>query len=543
MNAVTSTPRPGKTALLEQLAADGLRYMFGNPGTVEQGFLDELESVPGLRYVLTLQETVAVGIADGYARASGGAALVQLHSGVGLGNGVGMLYQAMRGHTPLVVLAGEAGIAYDALDGQMAADLVAMARPVTKFATRVVHPGSLLRVLRRAVRLALTPPRGPVFVALPMDVLDESTSEPVLPTHVPSTATVPSDAEIARAAALLSAAREPVIVIGDGVAEAGAQQALTRVAELLGAPVWEANSSTVNMDTAHPLHRGQLGHMFGTSSAPAVASADAVLVVGTYLFPEVFPLIDSPLRPDATIVHIDLDSYEIGKNHPVTLGLVAEPGATLRELAKALERLRPSDASEGGQYAYREPAAHQDGEPLATTFARELGVQAAQPLVLFDEALTASGAITAALPPRTVGSYHQTRGGSLGVGIPGAIGIKLARPEATVVGFTGDGGSMYTFQALWTAARYGIDAKFVVCDNRRYRLLDDNLARYRSERGILPRPAPEAFDLAQPPIGFVGLAAALGVPGMRVEEPGQVPEAVSRLLGHEGPYLIHLLTR
>src|SRR4051812_11144830 len=127
--------RTGKRAILEQFRADGFRYMFGNPGTVEQGFLDELTDVDGLDYVLALQEAAAVGVADGYARATGGPALLQLHSGVGLGNAVGMLYQAMRGHTPLLVVAGESGVRYDAMDAQMAVDLVAMARPVTKYAT------------------------------------------------------------------------------------------------------------------------------------------------------------------------------------------------------------------------------------------------------------------------------------------------------------------------------------------------------------------------------------------------------------------------
>jgi len=176
------TARPGKVAMFEQLRADGFDRMFGNPGTVEQGFLDEAGQVPELEYVLALQESVAVAMADGYARAGRRPALVQLHSGVGLGNGIGMLYQARRGHSPLVVLVGEAGVCYDAMDAQMAVDLVAMARPVTKYATRVLHPASVLRVLRRAVKIAMTPPRGPVLVVLPMDVLDALTAPNMWPT-------------------------------------------------------------------------------------------------------------------------------------------------------------------------------------------------------------------------------------------------------------------------------------------------------------------------------------------------------------------------
>ncbi|MEU4744934.1 thiamine pyrophosphate-binding protein, partial [Actinosynnema sp. NPDC023658] len=190
------TERWGKNALLEQWHADGLTTVFGNPGTVEQGLLDALEHHPGFRYVLGLQETVAIGIADGYARATAGPALVQLHTGVGLGNGIGMLYQAMRGHSPLVVIAGEAGVKYDAMDSQMATDLVAMARPVTKYATRVTHPDSLLRVMRRAVKTAMTEPRGPVFVALPMDVLDAVNTEYAVRSTIPSRAVRPVPDEL-----------------------------------------------------------------------------------------------------------------------------------------------------------------------------------------------------------------------------------------------------------------------------------------------------------------------------------------------------------
>src|SRR6266567_6049317 len=145
------TSRTGRFAIIEQFLADGIHYMFGNPGTVEQGFLDSLETYyPDFKYILTLQETIAVAAADGYARATKKPTVVQLHSGVGLGNGIGMIYQAKRGHAPLVILNGDAGVRYEAMDAQMAADLVAMAQPVTKWATRVADPASLLRVLRKA---------------------------------------------------------------------------------------------------------------------------------------------------------------------------------------------------------------------------------------------------------------------------------------------------------------------------------------------------------------------------------------------------------
>lgn len=556
------TARPGKVAIFEQFRADGITRMFGNPGTVEQGFLDVVDQLPDLDYVLALQEAVALGIADGYARATAGPALVQLHSGVGLGNGIGMLYQAKRGHSPLVVIAGEAGVQYDAMDAQMAADLVAMARPVTKYATRVLHPGSVLRVLRRAIKVAMTPPRGPVFVALPLDVLDASTTEPAVRTTIPTRSVTPVAAELAAAAAVLGAAARPVILVGDGVSVSGAQAELTRVAELLGAPVWGVDSSELNMDTTHPLWRGNTGHMFGPVSAAAVADADAVLVVGSYLFPEVFPLLDSPFRDGAKIVHIDLDDYEIAKNFPVDVALVADPKPTLATLAgmladpgRAGRPGQPGDSGQLGDAGQRgggEAGAHaaELWEPprpgpdagLMELFAAELAAAAPPGLTVFDEALTASPALTKYLPPRRPGSWFTTRGGSLGVGIPGAIGIKLARPGDEVIGFTGDGGSMYTIQALWTAARYGIGAKVVVCNNHRYELLNQNIEQYWRQSGIPAHALPGSFDLSWPEIGFADLARGLGVDATRVEKPDQVVPAVRRLLAHPGPFLVDLVT-
>lgn len=158
--------RNGKQAILAQFALDGLHHMFGNPGTVEQGFLDALDDYPEIKYILTLHETVAVMAADGYARSTQKPTLVQLHSSPGIGNAVGALYQAKRGHAPLVVIGGDAGLKYMNMDAQMAGDLVAMMEPVTKYATMVLDSKSLLRTVRRAIKIAATPPMGPVSLRL-----------------------------------------------------------------------------------------------------------------------------------------------------------------------------------------------------------------------------------------------------------------------------------------------------------------------------------------------------------------------------------------
>jgi benzoylformate decarboxylase len=541
--------RYGRQAILEQFVADGMQFMFGNPGTVEEGFLDEIDDRTDLHYVLALQEAAAVGIADGYARASGGPALVQLHSGVGLGNGIGMLYQAKRGHSPLVVVAGESGIQYEAMDAQMAVDLVAMARPVTKYATRVTDPASVLRVLRRAVKIAMTPPRGPVFVALPLDVLDAPNYEPVQPSSLLSTAAVPVPHLMEQAAQLLAGAQHPVILCGDGVSAAGAQNELMRVAEQLGADIWGVDYSEVNFDAGHPLFRGLLGHMFGTASTASLEGADAVLVVGTYLFPEVFPSLTSPFDAGVPVVHIDLDGYEIAKNHPVTLGLVADPKPTLAALGAQLDQLlRDTDrraAEDRIERRARQRAAsagaESDENSVLAAFAAALAAELDENAMIFDEALTSSPTINRLLAPPKPGHWFLTRGGSLGVGIPGAIGMKLAHPDATVVGFTGDGGSMYTIQALATAARHRIGAKFVICNNHSYALLNDNIDRYWKEREIGNHRYPSAFDISCPALGFVDIARGYGIDGVRVESVEQVDAAVKQMLATDEPFLVDLV--
>ncbi|MDQ4069355.1 MAG: thiamine pyrophosphate-binding protein [Actinomycetota bacterium] len=549
--------KTGRYALIEQLLADGVTYMFGNPGTVEQGFLDALTEYPDVEYILALQETVAVAIADGYARATRKPTVVQLHSGVGLGNGIGMMYQAKRGHAPLVVIAGESGLRYDAMEAQMWADLVAMAEPVTKWSTRVVDPQSLLRVVRRAMKEAATPPMGPVFVSLPMDVLDAPNHEEVVPTSFPVTRSVPERTEIDRAARHLAGATRPMIIAGDGVTASGAQPELARLAEVWGAEVWGADWSEVNMDHTHPQFRGMLGHMFGDHSKAITSPADAVLICGTYVFPEVFPELFAVFGPGVPVVHVDLDAHEIAKNFPVTIGLVADPKPTLAALADALagmmddgqkqaaaaraQALGADKERELAEQRERDRSFH-DSLPLhASLFAEELARHLPDDAIIFDEALTTSPELTRYITPKTPGTYYLTRGGSLGVGFPGAIGIKIAHPDKVVVGFSGDGGSMYTIQALWTAARYDVDAKFVVCNNHSYELLKLNIQEYWEEREIPEHGFPVGFDLAKPDIRFDELARSLGVTGVRVEKPDQIGPAITQALEHEGPFLIDLV--
>jgi benzoylformate decarboxylase len=555
---VASPPvKTGRFAILDQLTADGVPYMFGNPGTVEQGFLDALWDYPNLRYILTLQETVAVMIADGYARATQKPTVVQLHSSPGLGNAIGALYQAYRGHAPLVVIGGDAGAKYQAMDAQMAADLVGMAKPVTKWSTMVTDSASTLRVLRRAIKIASTPPMGPVYVCLPQDILDCLAVEPVRATSIPSTRVAPDDQLVRQAAQTLASAARPIIFMGDGVAYSQAQAELTEVAELLGAEVWGVDAGELNISFAHPLYQGTTGHMFAENSLPITRRGDVNLIVGTYMLPEVFPSLDDVYAPGAKVIHIDLNAYEIAKNHPVDLGLVSDPKVTLARLAAELRTIltqgqrqaaqaRIDQFARSKQHAREQELArdrqYRNVSPLHfSQFMEELAPRLPEDVVVFDEALTNSPPLTRYLPPTRPGHFYQTRGGSLGVGIPGAMGLKLAMPDKTVFGFTGDGGAMYTIQALWTAARHNIAAKFVVCNNRSYRLLQLNISQYWREQGVSAHDFPLSFDLSKPELNFAEMAHAMGVAGTRVATPEALGPAIEEALAHPGPYLLDVV--
>lgn len=551
------TQKTGRFAILEQFLADGIDYMFGNPGTSEEGFLDALSNYPELKYILTLQESVAVMAADGYARATKKPALVQIHSTPGLGNAIGALYQAMRGHSPLIVIGGDAGIKYMAMDAQMAGDLVAFAKPVTKWSTMVMEPSSLLRVLRRAIKIATTPPMGPVYVCLPMDILDAPVVGEVRPTSLLSTKVLPDEATLKTAAEMLALAQHPMIYIGDGIAYAQAQEELTRVAELLGAEVWEANNGELNMSYSHPLYQGATGHMFGEQSRRITSRGDVNLICGTYMLPEVFPELGDIFAPDTKVIHIDLNTYEIAKNHPVDLGIIGNPKPTLAKLATILNDVMTSRQKQAAKARFAEIAeakkANRERELAAdrevrdcvplkfSRFAEELASLLPEDTIIFDEALTSSPQLTRYFPPTKPNQYFLTRGGSLGVGIPGAIGAKLANPDKTVIGLTGDGGSMYTIQALWTAARYKIDAKFVICNNHSYKLLQLNIFNYWLEQDLPESEYPLSFNLSKPDIRFAEMAHSMGIEGVRVEKPDEIVPAIKQALAHNGPFLIDVV--
>src|SRR5436309_2777391 len=337
--------------LIEILRAAGVGYLFGNPGTTELPFLDALDG-SGLTYVVALQEATAAAAADGYAQASGRLGVVNLHVAPGLANALSIVHNASRAKTPLLVTAGQQDTRL-LLDAPiLAGDMVKMTDGLTKWSYELRNAAEAPSALRRAIHLALTPPTGPVFLALPMDLMSEPCDDTGgVPGPVPARPT-PEPESIARAASLLARAKTPVIVAGDGVARAGAQAELVTLAETLGAAVHgEPIHRRLSFPGDHGLWRGGL-YPTATAAAKALERFDTVLVVGASVFTWLFHAPGSPFGGAQTVVQIDDDPSEIGRSYPVTLGIVGGVRAALSDLHEAVAK-RQDDA---GRAAARERA-------------------------------------------------------------------------------------------------------------------------------------------------------------------------------------------
>ncbi|MBI1886066.1 MAG: thiamine pyrophosphate-binding protein [Chloroflexi bacterium] len=545
----------GRYLFMEQLLAEGVKHVFGNPGTTEQAFMDALLDYPQVQYVLALQEAVAIGVADGYSRVAGVPAFVQLHIMPGLGNAMGMLYNAYRTNAPIVVYAGQHPQRGAVQEPLLAGDLVRFAQPVSKWAVEVQDAADIPAVVRRAFKVAMDPPRGPVFVSIPSNLMDEEAETDILP-PVPTNMRVRPDPDaIERAAEWLLEAKSPLIVVGEGVSVSGAQSEVVRLAEALGARIHNTFAAETPVPGEHPLYAGLLNLLSAPGLRAQLSGADVILAVGTPVFLAMFPLEASPAAPGTKLVHIDIDPWELGKNWPVDLPLLADPKAALTDLLALLEaRLTPEQREAAqkraaavqtmkeGMYQAIDASARArwDHRPMPPgRFAKEVADALDPSTLVYDESITVSGHMMRQLRFRDPGQHYRAAGGGLGPGLPATIGLKLARPDRPVAGIVGDGSALYTIQALWTAAHHRVPVTWLIANNASYRILKLNMTEYLGEgaagRGFV------AMDLTDPPLDFARIAESFGVKGVRIADPDEIGDAVREAQKSGEPRLIDVV--
>ncbi len=542
----------GKQVFMESLIAHGVEYVFGNPGTTESPILDALLDYPQLRYIVALHEGVALGAASYYAQASGKTGVVNVHVAPGLGNALGMLYDALKARSPLVVTAGQQDTRLRLRGPVLGHDLVAMAAPLTKWSVQVERADEFAPIMHRALKIATDPPAGPVFVALPIDVLEQETDVGPFPPGRLYRAPDPDATGVRAAAELLLGSRQPAIVAGDDAAGAAAEVAA--LAERLGAPVWcEGIRMHQVLPSAHPNFR--LGLPFDALAIrKALEGTDVVLLVGGPFFEEVWYAPGSPLPPGARAIQIESSPERLAHNLPVSVGLVADPRAALAALRLAVEggvspafkeaAVRRNDAlhalkAQDAEAQRARAAKRWDRAPIAVPrLMAEIEAALPADAILVDESITASLDLARTVRFERAGDYVGARGGGIGQALPGALGVKLAHPDRPVVAVSGDGSAMYSIQALWTAAHHDLAVVFVILNNREYRILKHNMDTYRQRFGAKPDRGYPNMDLLAPDLGFVDLARGMGVAAARVATPGELRPALDKALGAGRPFLL-----
>ena len=541
----------GKQAFLQILRQEGVSVMFGNPGTTELPLMDGLAREPGIHYVLALQEAVAIAMADGYAQASGGLAAVNVHVSPGLGNAMGMLYDAQKSGAPMLLTAGQHDQSFNVTEPILWSDLPPIARPFVKWSTEAHRLEDLPRIVHRAAKTALAHPTGPVFLSLPVDVLNaERDLDLGAPTRV-ARRIVGDRAAVAQAAALLARAERPLLIAGDAVAQGDALAELVELAELVGAPVMaEGVASTCSFPFTHPLYSGSMPRL-GPPIRALLMRHDLLFSVGGDLFTLSLPDDVDPMPPGLTVVHLDVDPWELGKNYPAAVAIQGDPKATLPELSEAVRRITGKQghpdavkraAAVRAAWERERAALAQRAEaeaarvPLAPlTLVHELARCAPANAVIVDESISSSQGVRHFFRCADRKSFFGLRGGGIGWGLPAALGVKLALRDRPVLALIGDGSAMYTNQALWTAARESLAVVYVIFNNASYRILKQ---RTRALKGFSAEDDRYVGMDLEPLIDFVGMARALGVPGERVEKAPEIAPAVERGFAGGGPYLI-----
>lgn len=543
---------PGKTALLELLKQEGVRIMFGNPGTTELPLMDALAAERELRYVLALQEAPAMGMADGYAQASGQCAVVNLHAAPGLGNAMGMLYDAQKAGAPILVTAGQHEQRFNFTEPLLWADLPTIARPFVKWSEEVRRLEDLPRAIHRAVKTALAPPMGPVFLSLPGDILTASADLDMgSPSRVASGIRGDKNA-IAQAAAIIAKAHNPVIIAGDAVPQGNALQELVALAEAIGAPVYdEGMASRAMFPSSHPLYRGALVRL-PEAIRDLLTQHDLLVSIGGDLFTLSLPGEVEPMPEAFPVIHMDTDPWELAKNYPEAVSILGEPKVTLPELTEAVRSARSAADTESagkrlqqakadGVTGLRKLHAMADAvsqrnpiHPLALM--QTIGRLLPDDTVVIDETVSSGNGLRRFLKSDDAQSFYGLRGGGIGWGLPAAIGVKLALPDRPVVALIGDGSAMYTIQGLWTAARENLRMVFIIINNYSYRILKQ---RTNAMKGLAAQADNYvAMDLDKPRVDFVSVARGLGLAAHRATTLSDLGDLLGKALATDGPTLI-----
>jgi len=508
-----------RDAVFRLLRETGMTTIFGNPGSTElpmfRGFPDDF------RYVLSLQESVALAMADGFAQATRRAALVNLHSAVGVGHAAGSLFTAFRNRTPLVIVAGQQARSILRYRPFLYAEQAAeFPKPYVKYSFEPERAEDIPAAIAEGWQIAMTPPTGPAFISVPVDDWDR----PATLVEVPVPGSLPAP-DLTDVAAALAAASSPALVVGAQVSRDGAWDAVVALAERQHASVWIAPMAAREaFPEDHPLFAGFLTAGREPIVA-ALAGHDLILVLGAPVFTYHVEGFGPHIPEGATLFQITDDpalAQAAAAGTPI-IGNVREAVAALLE-TPAPERALPKPL-------IRPPVPAP--EPLTDTYMlSRLAALRSPDSIIVEEAPSSRGPMHDRPPILGPDTFHTCASGGLGHGLPAAIGVALARPGERVIALLGDGSAMYAIQGLWTAAQLGLPVSFIIVNNGRYEALVGFGRRFGMN---------ELVGTELPGIDFVGLAKAQGIRGERVDSADKLDDALIRSLASEEPSLVEVV--
>jgi benzoylformate decarboxylase len=511
-----------------------------------------LKDHPDLTYVMAMQESLVVAIADGFSRASGRLVACNVHVAPGLGNALGSLFNAKFTGTPMILTAGQQEQGHGLMEPVLYGPLVQMAEPLVKWAVEVTRLEDLPRIVRRAAKIATTPPTGPVFISLPGDILNSEAGIDLGRSTRLDARVRPSDEAVQALAARILKARNPVIIAGDEIVKSDALKEASQLAETLGAPAFQCSTPYgAQFLSESPCFMGALSRL-QKQVREVLSPYDLMVVLGADpLRMSVYSEVD-PKPDELPIVQIGLVDWDIAKNYGAEIALKADVKETVKALIPALKAaggaVLETRAKQGlaelaskNWLARRKALVEQiskakNKSPIDPDYLTlQLVESMPENAIMVDEGLTSGRQLLSLRPHRDRYGYHALASGGIGWGLPASVGVSLANPKRPVVCFSGDGSAMYSIQALWTAAHHKLPLNVVICNNGGYRIIKQRLLAFHGDDHYV------GMDFADPPVDFCGLARSMGAEAIRISEPAELRLKLSDAFNRPGAKLIEVM--
>ena len=542
----------GRSAFLSILKSEGVTHLFGNPGTTELPIMHALKDYPEIKYILGLQESIVVAMADGYSRATGKLSVCNVHVAPGLGNAMGAIYNAKFVGSPVIITAGQQEQGHGLMEPMLYGPLVQMAEPLVKWAIEVTRLEDLPRILRRAAKIALAPPTGPVFISLPGDILNaEAKLDLGKPSRIQYNIS-PDKETLEDIKNRILQAINPVIISGHEIAQTDSFSEITKFSEIIGAPVYQ---QTVPHGSHYPSeHKTYVGTMPRSQSEvkKILENYDLLICVGSDVLRMSVWSSTEPLPKNMSIIHIGIRDWELAKNYHTEQAILGNVKTTLLNLNKTIANNLNKKYKNNANRRIKEIEKinwSKNKKNLTSTTLKDKDIIPITPdwlmmtlaenisnnNIVVEEALVSSRSLLNFLPFKNSKDFYGLASGGIGWAVSGCIGVSLANNNKTIVAIIGDGSSMYAIQSIWTAAHYNLPIIYVIANNQSYRIIKERLEGFHNNTNFV------GMDFNKPKIDFVKLGNSMGVESKQVSEPTELKSLFKKAFKYKKPYLIEVM--